>query len=156
MSRFFLANRQKTRSIDLPYLRKLARYLAETLLGQTGYRLALHLVGADEMTRLNENFLHHAGCTDVITFNYTTPAPTGLEGEIFVCVDEAILQSRRFRRPWTEETIRYFAHGLLHLLGHDDRTPAQRLAMRRRENTLLRGLAKPFPHALIEKQAVSL
>jgi rRNA maturation RNase YbeY len=156
MSRLSLANRQNTRAIDLPHLRKLSRHLVESVSGESGYRLALHLVGAHEMTGLNEKFLRHAGSTDVITFDYSAPGSGELEGEIFVCVDEAVSQSRRYRRPWTEETVRYFAHGLLHLIGLDDRSPAQRLAMRRRENQILALLAKPFPHALIEKKPATV
>ena len=72
------------------------------------------------MTRLNETFLHHSGSTDVITFDYASrPNTPILQGEIFVCVDEAVEQARRFCCAWQEEIIRYVIHGVLHLTGFD-------------------------------------
>ena len=47
-----------------------------------------------------------------------------LHGEIFICVDEAVLQARKFRTSWQSEIVRYLVHGVLHLLGHDDSRPA--------------------------------
>jgi rRNA maturation RNase YbeY len=37
-----------------------------------------------------------------------------------------------------EELLRYAVHGLLHLFGHDDRTPAARRRMWARQETLIR------------------
>ena len=51
-----------------------------------------------------------------------------LHGEIFICVDEAIRQARRFGTIWQSEIVRYLIHGVLHLLGFDDsrhRRPAE-------------------------------
>ena len=47
-----------------------------------------------------------------------------LHGEIFICVDEAVWQARKFRTSWQSEIVRYLVHGVLHLLGHDDSRPA--------------------------------
>ncbi len=85
------------------------------------YELGVHLIGAGEMARLNETFLGHEGSTDVITFNHREGAPAGkLYGEIFICVDDALVQARRFRVWWQAEVARYLVHGLLHLEGWDD------------------------------------
>jgi probable rRNA maturation factor len=54
--------------------------------------------------------------------------------------------SREFAVPgWTPrlETAYYVVHGLLHLCGYDDLSPADRRAMRRREQTVLRRLGLP-------------
>jgi probable rRNA maturation factor len=102
------------------------------------------------MTRLNETFLRHEGSTDVITFDHSEPGTRNLEqgtdihGELFVCVDEAILQARRFRSSWQSEVVRYIIHGVLHLLGHDDRRVADRRKMKLAENRLLRLMATRF------------
>ncbi len=101
--------------------------------------LGISLVRAREMTLLNETFLKHEGSTDIITFDYQEPG-TGsrkpelkLHGELFICVDEAILQAKRFRSTWQAEIVRYVVHGILHLLGHDDLKPALRRRMKREE-----------------------
>ncbi len=67
-----------------------------------------------------------------------------LHGEIFICVDEAIAQARKYAPRWQSEIVRYVIHGILHLLGHDDSRPAARRRMKREENRLLRRLAGKF------------
>lgn len=98
------------------------------------------------MTRLNRKFLGHEGSTDVITFNYSDPAaPALLVGEIFICLDEASRQCRRFRTSWQGEVLRYLVHGVLHLCGHDDQAPAKRRRMKSLENRLVKKLSRRFP-----------
>ena len=97
------------------------------------------------MTGLNETFLRHRGVTDVITFNYAErPDGAPLQGEIFVCLDEARVQATRFGTSWQEELVRYIVHGILHLQGYDDRRKIDRLRMKRRENQLLKQLTQTF------------
>jgi probable rRNA maturation factor len=145
MSLLYLANRQKTRSVDKRRLRRIARGLVEDLLGHDSYELGVHLIGAAEMARLNETFLRHSGSTDVITFNHQEIADGGhLYGEIFISVDDAVLYARRLGVPWQSEVARYLTHGLLHLEGCDDLAPAPRRVMKRRENKLLKELSRRF------------
>jgi probable rRNA maturation factor len=68
-----------------------------------------------------------------------------INGELFICVDEAIRQAKRFRTTWQSELMRYIVHGVLHLLGHDDHRAADRLKMKREENRLVRKLASLKP-----------
>ena len=143
-------NRQRTKKINTRLLKQIVGDLfAESKIEQAD--LGIHLVAAPEMTRLNEKFLRHAGPTDVITFDYSTPRPQIpgpgrlLHGEIFVCVDEAVLQARRFGTSWQSEVVRYIVHGILHLLGFDDSNADVRRKMRREENRRLRAIARRFP-----------
>ena len=140
----FVRNRQRRHRVDMRAFRKLARTLLDELLRQPYTELGVYVVGAPEMTRLNESFLRHRGSTDVITFDYSEPPPktesppAPLCGEIFVCLDEALIQARRFRTDWQTELTRYVVHGVLHLCGYDDHHPAARRRMKREENRLLR------------------
>jgi probable rRNA maturation factor len=56
----------------------------------------------------------------------------------------AVAQSREFGTDWRAELVRYVIHGLLHLLGHDDREPAARRRMKRVESRLLRDIGRRF------------
>ena len=115
------------------------------LFPQQEYELGVHLVNEQEMVHLNETFLRHQGCTDVITFDHQDASdPKVLHGEIFVCVDEALLQARRFRSSWQSEVVRYLVHGMLHLSGYDDRRRQARQKMKRAENGMLKELARRF------------
>ena len=145
-----IRNRQRTRAINSRQLRKIITALLADLLKIKNAELGVTLVAATEMTRLNETFLQHEGSTDVITFDYNEPGTrnaergAGLHGEVFVCVDEAILQARRFRTSWQSEVVRYVVHGVLHLLGYDDHRAFARRKMKQEENRLLCALAAAF------------
>ena len=144
-----IANRQRKRKINRRRLRQIVSGLCAEL-GIPEITLGIHLVGASEMTRVNETFLRHAGSTDVITFDHSDPvtglrpATSPLHGELFVCVDEAVLQAKQFRTRWQSEVVRYIVHGVLHLQGHDDRRAADRRRMKGEEDRLVRGLARRF------------
>jgi probable rRNA maturation factor len=150
----FISNRQRARKINARLLKKITEVLlVELEIGEA--ELGINLVGAREMTLVNETFLQHAGSTDVITFDHLNSesqisnSKLEIHGELFVCVDEAVLQARQFKTNWQSEIIRYIVHGVLHLLGHDDRRVAARKKMKREENRLLRGLAIKFSLAQI-------
>ena len=157
MTELVLRNRQRTCPVNSPLLRRLTNVILRDLLSMDHYDLAIYLVAAPEMARLNQRFLDHAGSTDVITFDYSgeatiavaakgtpTPPPRRLHGEIFICIDDAVKQARQFRTSWQNELIRYLIHGVLHSVGYDDLTPAGRGLMKREENRLLRLLSRQF------------
>jgi probable rRNA maturation factor len=158
-----IVNRQRTKKINARLLKQIvSQLLAELEVKEA--ELGINLVGEREMTLVNETFLQHEGSTDVITFDHAEnvaqasrlrnlsskrkmpgrDACAALHGELFVCVDEAILQAKQFDTNWQSEVVRYIVHGVLHLLGHDDRRSAARRRMKRVENRLVRHLEKRF------------
>ncbi len=162
-----LRNRQRLRHVDLRLLRRIVRALLQETWPDGSFDLAIYVVAAPEITRLNETFLHHKGSTDVITFDYAEgvgqtsrlsssgaqtrrsrdrrdACPILLHGEIFVCVDEAVSQARRFRTTWQSELVRYVVHGVLHLLGYEDLHRRTRRKMKVAEDTLVHQLARQF------------
>src|SRR5438876_1137924 len=147
-----LRNRQRAHSVDLRLLRRISRALVKELGPRKNFEIGIYLVDAAEIARLNEEFLCHLGPTDVITFNYS---PSGqaerLEGEIFICVNEAVTQARRFGTSWPSEVVRYLVHGLLHLLGYDDQTAAAQRIMKREEDRLVLDLERRFDLAELAK-----
>ena len=146
-----IINRQRTRKADARRLREITLLLLDGL-QITSAEFGVNLVADAEMTHVNQTFLQHEGSTDVITFDHSehssslqTPDPRPqLHGELFICVDEAIRQARRFRTTWQAELVRYIVHGVLHLLGHDDHRAVDRRKMKREENRLVRQLARRF------------
>ncbi len=143
MTPLTVRNRQRACRVNLPFLRRLAKCLLEDFFKPEEAGIAIHLVAAPEMTRVNEQFLKHAGSTDVITFDYSDPDSHGLlSGELFICLDEARINAKRFRTTWQSELARYLIHGLLHLQGYDDRVPSKRRKMKREENRILREVSR--------------
>lgn len=143
MSELYIRNRQRSRKVDVKLLQNIAAAVLERS-GREEYRMGILLVGDREMTRLNEGFLRHAGSTDVIAFGYTNHLGSALHGEVFICMDEAVRQARRYRTSWQKEIVRYLVHGLLHFQGHSDDTPVQRRKMKAVENAWVHDLARQF------------
>src|SRR3974390_1570247 len=69
-----LTSRQRIRRLDLRLLQRIAQALLDQLWPVGGLDVAIHVVGAPEITRLNEAFLRRKGSTDVITFDYSERA----------------------------------------------------------------------------------
>jgi probable rRNA maturation factor len=149
-----IANRQRRRKINTQLLKQIANALLAELKVENA-EIGIILVGAREMTLVNETFLHHEGSTDVITFDHLQLESPGkkpemkIHGEMFICLDDAITQAKQFGTIWQSEITRYVIHGVLHLLGHDDLKPHLRRNMKREENRLLRKLSNKFSLAQI-------
>jgi len=140
-----IQNRQRDVRVNPRLLRRMMETLLGDLLNQHDYELAIRLVSATEITRINETYLGHQGVTDVITFDYARPeAGGGLVGDIVICAAESVVQARRFHTPWPVELARYAVHGVLHLLGHDDRRARDRRRMKQLEDRLVRELGRRF------------
>lgn len=156
-----ILNRQRTKKLDVSVLRQ----FAQAALSESGFEqgeLGVTFVGDAEMTRVNETFLQHEGSTDVITFDHaedsslhkkSSDAQRQLHGELFICVDEAVRQARRFRTTWQAELVRYTVHGVLHLQGHDDHRAVDRRKMKREENRIVRLLARRFALSRVERKS---
>jgi len=140
-------NRQRLRRVEGRLIRELARWLLTEVFPPAPAELGIHLVGDAEMTRVNWQFLQHEGSTDVITFDHRDPDEAegpGWNGELFICVAEAVRQAAAFGTSWEQEVARYVIHGVLHLAGHDDHDPARRRVMKREENRLVRQAVRRF------------
>ncbi len=151
-----IVNRQRKTRIDSRLLKKIIGELfAELKISEA--ELGISLVSAREMALVNETFLQHEGSTDVITFDHSSlvgrASPPKIHGELFICVDDAIAQSKEFQTSWQSEVVRYIVHGVLHLLGYDDLKPNLRRTMKREENRLVRLLAKRFSLAQLSRPA---
>jgi probable rRNA maturation factor len=132
-----IANRQKKARVPAAKVRRLAR----RLLGERA--LSLAFVTDAEIRRLNRRFLGHDRPTDVLSFRLDGgPRPRGgFLGEVVVSAETASREARLRRLPVEEEILRYVAHGILHLLGYDDRRPRDRARMWDRQEGELRKLS---------------
>ena len=127
-----------SRSLDEAALDALVRRTAEA----EGFAIRyLGVILTDHATvhRLNRDFLGHDYETDVVSFplDEDAVAERVVDGEVYVDLDTAAERAPEFGTTFEDETRRYVVHGLLHLVGHDDATDAQRAAMRALEDRYL-------------------
>lgn len=123
-----------TLPVDVP----LVRTLIDTILrGEQREAASLNVIltHREVIRALNEKWLGHQFDTDVLSFSLSNTDP--LEGEVYVSLDYAHEHCVRFGATFLQETCRYVAHGLLHLLGYDDAASADRMTMRRLEDSYL-------------------
>ncbi|MBI3331037.1 MAG: rRNA maturation RNase YbeY [Candidatus Omnitrophica bacterium] len=151
-----VANAQREAPVSPARMTRFARRAIRRLGIRARGRLAITFIERHRMRRLNRRFLRHDRPTDVLSFRYDGPStrPDGLArdvaprdvpagrheqivGDILIAPAQARTYARRHGVPYAEELARYVVHGLLHWLGQEDRTAAERHTMRAREDRLL-------------------
>jgi probable rRNA maturation factor len=106
------------------------------------FEASLTVVDDEEMRRVNREALGHDYATDVVTFDLSDADGDAIEGEIVVSADHAAAAAAAAGHDAETELLFYVCHGLLHLAGHDDKTPTMRRRMLARQARYLKGLGR--------------
>ena len=89
--------------------------------------IAVRLTNDHELRRLNHDFAGHDAATDVLSF-----AGSGEHlGDLAISWPAVLRQAREFGEPAQTELALLSVHGLLHLLGWDHESAAERKEMTR-------------------------
>jgi probable rRNA maturation factor len=130
-----LANRQTGLPINEDRLSEAVRMiLHDEAIGEA--QISVAVVDDATIRALNRKYLGHDDPTDVLSF-LLEQSEASLEGEVVVSAQTAHRAASRFGWSADDELLLYVIHGTLHLLGYDDRTPAQRAQMQAREKAFL-------------------
>lgn len=124
-------------------LRQATKNLAEFVLMKERYRDAeinIVMVNDKKMQQLNGKYLDHWYATDVLSFPLGDSTALKVEGEVYINLDQARRQAKEYGVSYRNETARLVIHGVLHLLGYDDATKAQKQTMTKLEDRYLRHL----------------
>ena len=136
---------------------------AQTILRHEGIRageLSIVFVTDSRIKSLNKKYLKENYQTDVLSFPNALVGnpdkamigpPTGktfggdnfeVSGEIIISTDTALKNARIYHVTPHREILLYVVHGILHLLGYDDRRACDIQKMRRKEQTLMNLISK--------------
>lgn len=85
---------------------------------------------------INKKYLSHDYYTDVITFEYAENER--VSGDVFVSIDRILENSTELKTNVVEELCRVVFHGVLHLLGYNDKTKEEKEEMSSKENEYLK------------------
>lgn len=139
MIRFFVAEG----GLALKQKREVRAWLNAVLLGADfeGANLNYILCGDEYINQLNTRYLKHNTYTDIITFPCTSNDITlkkQINGECYISTERVAENARNLGVTYWEELHRVMVHGLLHLMGQDDKTREEQAKMRQKENNALR------------------
>lgn len=92
---------------------------------------------------INKQYLNHDYYTDIITFDVSDNQYV-ISGDVFISIDRAQDNSKSFNQKFEKELHRLMIHGLLHLIGYNDKSDKERANMTRKEDYYLSILDKFF------------
>lgn len=85
---------------------------------------------------INQSYLQHDYYTDIITFD-NSDEYSAVEGDIFISVDRVKENAEYEDISFHDELYRVIVHGLLHLIGFNDKVDEEAAVMRKMENNYL-------------------
>lgn len=87
------------------------------------------------LLKINIEYLQHNYFTDIITFNYVDG--NVISGDLFISIERVKENSAEFNTSLIKELYRVMFHGVLHLIGYNDKTADEKIVMREKEDLYL-------------------
>ena len=100
------------------------------------YELTYVFCSDEYLLGINEDFLKHDFYTDIITFDLSENNKQTI-GEIYISLDRIKDNAKTMNTSIKEETLRVIFHGALHLCGYKDKSKADIIKMRMKEDYYL-------------------
>lgn len=86
----------------------------------------------DYLHKINLEYLNHDTLTDIISFDYSIG--NEIHGDIFVSIERVTENANEYKVTFEEELKRVLVHGVLHYCGYKDKTDADVVIMRSKED----------------------
>lgn len=90
----------------------------------------------EALLKINRQFLQHDFYTDIITFD-TSENDDIISGELYISLDRISDNAATLNTDFDTELHRVIIHGVLHLIGFNDKTEEEQLTMRNAEQKSL-------------------
>ena len=96
----------------------------------------------EKILEVNKQYLNHDYYTDIITFDYSEDEllmgkKDTISGDLFISLDTVLSNSQQQGTTYEEELHRVIIHGILHLVGINDKREGERAIMEAAENKAL-------------------
>lgn len=121
---------------------RIKNWINETIIGENSNPGIINFIFTSDkyLLEINKQYLSHNYFTDIITFNYCEQ--NIINGDIYISITTVKNNSKHFNVTFTEELHRVMIHGILHLLGYEDKTDEEKTKMREKENQYLERFKK--------------
>lgn len=111
-------------------------------------QLNLVFMTDDQLLEVNRQYLDHDYYTDIITFDHSDQPSKIIEGDLYISLDRVKENAGHHGVSVSEECYRVMVHGLLHLLGFEDKNPEAAAIMRQKEEEMLKLLSQMNPDSV--------
>ena len=98
--------------------------------------LVFLFVNDNEILEMNKKFLKHDYYTDVIAFGDLKDKK--ISGDIAISVERVLDNSKTYSVEFEDELKRVMVHGLLHVMGYNDKTSKDKLVMSQKEKKAIK------------------
>lgn len=130
-----IINLQKKLLIHPERIKKLVHNILKSEKVRSSGAINICFVSNRLIRKFNAKYHKRNRPTDVLAFNLSDPKKKNvLLADIMVSSDAAIKAARSFKTASDYELSLYVAHGVLHLLGFNDRSKRQIQLIRKKEN----------------------
>jgi rRNA maturation RNase YbeY len=129
---------QEDIAFDLPEKERYTDWIKEVILKQGATLEELNYIFCSDeyLHKINLDYLQHDTLTDIITFD-NSDADGMIEGDIFISVERVRENAIELSTTFESELARVIIHGVLHLLGFQDKSEEQAAEMREKEDLCL-------------------
>ena len=116
---------------------RIGKWIEETINyeGKTGETINIILTSENNIRSLNKKYLKRNYMTDIIAFNYNRD--NFISGDLFLNPDTIKRNAEEYKTTFSEEILRVIIHGVLHLIGYNDKSIEEKIEMREKENFYL-------------------
>lgn len=133
----------KARILRKPVLRVVRAILKE--LGFEQADLSILFVDDRKIRRLNRSYFRHDRPTDVIAFSQLEGKQLLHNrlflGDVVISIPTTRRQAKEYGNSFYQELFLYLCHGILHLLGYEDKTPQQARRMEKKQREILKKIS---------------
>ena len=98
--------------------------------------LVFLFVDDNEILEMNKKFLKHDYYTDVITFGDIKDKK--ISGDIAISIERVLDNSKTYGVEFEDELKRVMVHGLLHIMGYNDKASNDKSVMSQKENKAMK------------------
>ncbi|MFZ5553922.1 MAG: rRNA maturation RNase YbeY [Bacteroidota bacterium] len=102
--------------------------------------LAIVFCSDNYLLETNRKYLNHNYLTDIITFQNTENQ--SVSGDLLISIDRVKENAEKLKLKFSDELHRVIIHGVLHLCGYKDKSPAHKKQMTKKEDYYLN--LRPF------------